>query len=313
MLLIPSAAIAVALSLSAPDWIVAQGTSGCDATDVDFSSQRNGLASCAFSGAMTTADGGLTWSVFATGLQQSLVFAHARSATELYVAREGLYRSVNGGASWSTIATPAGTGVADVHFDGARRVAIQGGSLTYSADSGSTWQVGFAGESGVFFDELHFPTATVGYASGGITTEFGSIGSVLRSNDGGASWTLLSFPHGQITAASFRDAASGVVATISSRLYATSNAGASWELLATLPDAAYLIDLAQRDAAHWYGAALSGCIYETFNAGLTWTGTYCSPTSQSLNAITLDGGAAVVVGNGGQVLYENRIFRDGFN
>ncbi|MEO8011180.1 MAG: hypothetical protein ABI650_06005 [Dokdonella sp.] len=262
---------------------------------------------------MTTSDGGLSWTVVPTGLQQSLVFAHASSASELYVAREGLYRSTNGGSTWSQIPTPAGTGVSEVHFDGARRVAIQGGSLTYSTNSGTSWQVGFAGQSGVFFDELHFPSATVGYASGGITTELGSIGSVLRTQDGGASWSVLSFPHGQITAADFRTTENGVVSTISSNLYTTSDGGASWQLLAGLPDAAVLLDLVQRNAAHWYGASLSGCVYETFNAGVAWTSTYCSPTSHALSAISLDSGAAIVVGNNGQVLYENRIFGDGFN
>lgn len=313
MFVIPMMALAASVSLSSTDWIAAAGTTGCDATDVDFSDARRGLVSCAFSSAMTTADGGLTWSLRATGLQQSLVFAHARSANELYLARVGLYRSVDGGGTWLQIPTPAGTGVGAVHFEGPRWVAIQGGSLTYSTDAGSTWGVGFAGQTGVYFDELHFPEANAGYATGGLTTELGSLGSVLKTQDGGASWTVLPFPHGQIAAADFSSVANGIAATFSSNLYSTSNGGASWQLVSALPDSAYFLDLVQRDATHWYGASLSGCIYETFDAGLSWASTYCSPSSQALTAITLEHGAAIVVGNSGQALYENRIFRDGFN
>jgi photosystem II stability/assembly factor-like uncharacterized protein len=178
---------------AAGDWIVAQGTGTCAATDVDFSDFRHGLASCAFGDAMTTSDGGLNWSVFPTGLQQSLVFAHAASANELYLARLGLYRSTNGGSSWSEVGNLSSNfgSVFEVHFDGVHYVALQGGSLLYSNNSGSVWQVGFPAQPDVYLDELHFPSSMIGYATGGITSEQGSIGSVVRTQDGGVSWALL--------------------------------------------------------------------------------------------------------------------------
>ena len=309
------------LSLATPalplpvDWIVAQGSASCSATDVDFSDARHGLASCAFSSAMNSSDGGLTWNVFPTGLQQSLVFAHASSSTELYLARLGLYRSVNGGSTWSEVGGLSNNfgSVFDVHFDGERRVAIQGGKLLHSNDSGSTWQVGFPAQQDVNFDELHFPTATTGFASGGLTSELGSFGSIARTQDGGTSWTLLAFPHGQITAADFINPVFGVVATLTSQVYVTNNGGSSWQSLAALPNSAVLTDLALRDSSHWYAASLSGCIYETFNAGTSWIASVCDPSARSLAAITLKGGAAVAAGNDGLVYYENRIFRDSFN
>lgn len=297
------------------DWIPGQGTSTCSATDVDFADSRHGVASCAFSLAMKTDDGGLNWQVFPTGLQQSLVFAHAATASEWYVARLGLYRSTNSGATWSevgTLSANAGS-VFDVYLDGNRRVAIQGGNLLLSTNAGSDWQVAFAAQQNVNFDELHFPTSTSGYASGGITSELGSFGSVARTLDSGASWTLLSFPHGQITAAHFRTPTSGAVATLTSQVYATSDGGASWQPRGFLPNSAYLTDLVQRSDNHWYGTTLSGCILETEDAGLSWVASVCYPSERALTAITLRGGAAVAVGNDGLVFYEDRIFRNGFS
>lgn len=309
-----AAALALAPSLNS-DWILGQGATNCSATDVDFSDARHGVASCAFSAAMRSSDGGLNWQVIPTGLQQSLVFAHAATASELYVARLGLYRSTNSGTTWSEVgALSANAGsVFDVHFDGNRRVAIQGGNLLLSTNAGINWQVAFAAQQDVNFDELHFPTPTTGFANGGISSELGSFGSVARTLDGGASWTLLPFPHGQITAADFRSPATGAVATLTSQIYATSNGGANWHLLGTLPDSAYLTDLVQRSDRHWYGTTLSGCILETDDAGLTWVASVCDPSSRALTAITLRGGAAVAVGNDGVVYYEDRIFRDGFS
>jgi photosystem II stability/assembly factor-like uncharacterized protein len=300
---------------AAGDWIVAQGTGTCAATDVDFSDFRHGLASCAFGDAMTTSDGGLNWSVFPTGLQQSLVFAHAASANELYLARLGLYRSTNGGSSWSEVGNLSSNfgSVFEVHFDGVHYVALQGGSLLYSNNSGSVWQVGFPAQPDVYLDELHFPSSMIGYATGGITSEQGSIGSVVRTQDGGVSWALLSFANGQITAADFRDPAHGVVATISSNVYATSNSGASWQVLGSLPNNAYLTDLGHGSDTHWYGAAADGCVYESFDGGSSWNASICDPSSRPLAALTLRGGPAIAVGNGGLVLYENRILRAGFD
>lgn len=316
MLLIPSLLAAMTIALSpAPDWIVAQGTGNCSGNYVDFSDAKHGLVACSFSDAMATNDGGLTWSVFPTGLAQSLVYAHAVSPTELYLARLGLYRSVNGGATWTEVGHLSDNfgSLFDVHFDGAHLVALQGGNILYSENGGSTWQTGFPSQQDVYLDELHFPTGQVGYASGGITYELGSFGSILRTQNGGTSWTQLNFPHGQVTAAAFSDATHGIVATISSNVHATADAGASWQLVGPLPDSAYLADLVERSTTHWYGVAHSGCIYETFSAGATWTPSYCDPTGRALASITLDGGAAVAVGSDGLALYENRVFQHGFD
>jgi len=309
-----AAALALAPSVNS-DWILGQGATACSATDVDFTDSRRGVVSCAFSLAMKTSDGGLNWEVFPTGLQQSLVFAHAATASEWYVARLGLYRTTNSGTTWSevgTLSANAGS-VFDVHFDGNRRVAIQGGNLLLSTNAGNNWQVANAAQQNVYFNELNFPTSTTGFASGGITSELGSFGSVLRTLDGGASWTLLPFPYGEITAADFRSPTSGAVATLTSQIYVTSNGGASWQLLGTLPKSAYLTDLVQRSERRWYGTTTSGCILETEDAGLTWVASVCDPASRALAAITLRGGGAVAVGNDGLVFYEDRIFRNGFS
>lgn len=306
--------LAFAAGVAPADWIVVDAGT-CSGTDVAFSDALHGFATCSFSDAMTTDDGGLSWTVFPTGLQQSLLFAHAQSPTDLYAARRGLYRSSDAGANWEEIGGLSGNGgsVFDVHFgDAGHLVAIQGGVLRYSDDAGASWEVGYPGKFGVYFDELHFPTPQVGYASGGNTSEQGSIGSVLRTDDGGITWTLGSFPHGEITAADFDGVEHGVVATLQAALYETGDGGATWQPLGELPDAAILLDLAMRDAAHWIGVSIQGCLYETRNAGQDWVAGYCDPDGRALAALTLDGGAAVAVGNDGLALYENRIFVDGF-
>jgi photosystem II stability/assembly factor-like uncharacterized protein len=298
------------------NWIPGSETSSCDLTDVDFSDSRHGFATCAFGDAMTTEDGGRTWSVFHTDLAQSLLFAHASSADELYSARLGFYRSTDGGDSWEELgglSANAGSSVFDVHFgkDG-HLVAIQGGMLFTSDDDGVAWDLRFPETPDVYFDELHFPSETVGYASGGITTEQGSLGSVYRTDDGGVTWTRRPFTHGEVSAADFIDEQHGVVATNPGELWSTADGGATWALIGPAPDGSILLDLVHRDASHWYAVSYQGCLYETHDAGVEWETGYCDPNANALAAISIAGGAAVAGGNGGVVLYENRILTAGF-
>ena len=286
-----------------PDWIAASESSSCDLTDVDFSDRLHGFATCAFGDAMTTDDGGLSWTVFGTDLQQSLLYAHAGSTDELYAARLGFYHSIDRGQSWQELGDLSANfgSVFDVHFGAAGHlVAIQGGTLLHSDDGGAQWNSDWPETSGVYFDELHFPGESRGYASGGISSEQGSFGSILRTDDAGGHWTLLSFTHGEITAADFFDDDHGVVATWPGELYATADGG-------------ILLDLVHRDASHWYAVSFQGCLYETRDAGVAWETGYCDPNANALAAITLRGGPAVAGGNGGVLLFENRILEASFD
>jgi photosystem II stability/assembly factor-like uncharacterized protein len=321
MLALATPLLSLALGAAAPaghgtDWIVASLDAGCDLTDVDFPDRLHGFATCAFSDAMTTDDGGLSWHVFGTGLQQSLLFAHAASTDELYSARLGFYRSTDRGQHWEELGGLSNNfgSVFDVYFGAAGHlVAIQGGTLLTSEDGGNEWDPRWPETQGVYFDELHFPSESVGYASGGNSSEQGSIGSILRTDDAGASWTPLAFTHGEIVAADFFGEDHGVVATQPGELWSTSDGGGSWQRIGPTPDASLFMDLVHRSGTHWYAVSLQGCLYETHDAGASWETGYCDPDSNALAALTLRGGPAIAGGNGGVVLFENRILENGFD
>lgn len=320
MLALATPLLISALSYTAPaqhntNWIPASESSSCDLTDIDFSDRMHGFATCAFDTAMTTDDGGLSWTAFGTNLQQSLLFAHAASTDELYAGRLGFYHSTNRGQTWEELGGLSNNfgSVFDVYFgDAGHLVAIQGGTLLTSDDGGAQWDPRYPETAGVYFDELHFPSASIGFASGGITTGLGSSGSILRTIDAGQHWDLLSFTHGEITAADFIDDQFGVVATQPGELYATADGGDNWQLIGPAPDGSILLDIVHRDALHWYAVSFQGCLYETRDAGVNWETGYCDAASNALAAITLRGGPAVAGGNSGVLLFENRILQAGF-
>ena len=104
----------------------------------------------------------------------------------------------------------------------------------------------------------------------------------------------------------------GVVATQPGELYATADGGDSWQLIGPAPDG-ILLDIAHRDATHWYAVSFQGCLYETRDAGVNGETGYCDASSNALAAITLRGGPAIAGGNGGVLLFENRILSAGFD
>ena len=193
MLALATPLLSLALGAALPaahntDWIPASVDANCDVTDIDFSDRLHGFATCAFSDAMTSDDGGLSWHVFGTGLQQSLLFAHASSTDELYAARLGFYHSADRGQHWEELGGLSNNfgSVFDVYFgDAGHLVAIQGGTLLSSDDGGVQWDPHWPETQDFYFDELHFPSASVGYASGGISSEGGSLGSIVRTGDAG--------------------------------------------------------------------------------------------------------------------------------
>lgn len=312
---------ALLLAFAAPegrsaDWLPATGTDDCSITDLDFSDARHGFAAGAFNCGLVTDDGGISWQPIQVMPQQgqSLVFAHAATADSLYAAREGLYHSSDRGQTWSEIGdlSSAGGGIFDVHFaDATRWIAIKGGQIHLTTDAGTIWTLVHEGEFNANVDELHFPEPGTGFATGGVSREFGEFGTVLRSDDAGTSWTPMSFPHGMITAADFTDPSHGVVATLNQGLFETADGATTWTRIGDTPGGPGLNDLIHR-GSHWYATSITGCLYESFDSARTWEVAMCDSTTRSFSALSVRGSAVVAVGNSGLVVYENRIFASGF-
>ncbi len=324
---VPLFALALGAGPGAPaaagDWVLASGTGTCSVTSVDFPDGPRGFAAGAFNCGLLTMDGGYSWTPIDVVPEhgQSLVWAHAASADELYAARLGFYRSTDRGASWAQVGpwdTSSPGSIFDVAFlASGRLVAIKGGQTWTSDDQGDHWTLRYPGEMDRNFHELHFPgSGAIGYATGGVVrgSMGNGIGTVLRTADAGATWTVLDFPHGAITAADFVDSDHAMVAVQNhwtGRLYVTSDGAATWQALPSAPPG-WITSLKQRSASHWYAATADGCLQTSRNGGHSWQADYCDADFRALASINLRGGAAVAAGNDGLVLYEDRILRSGF-
>lgn len=316
--------LAITPAATGGHWMVATGTGACSVSMVDFADGPNGFAAGSFNCGLVSSDGGYSWSAVEVipAQSQSLAWAHATTADELYAARNGLYRSMDRGASWTQVGpwdvNSSGT-LFDIAFLGSgRMVAIKGGQTWTSSDAGDNWTLRYAGEMDRNFHELHFPTASLGFATGGVVrgSSGNGIGTVLRSDDGGDSWSLIEFAHGAITAADFVDSDHAMAAVQNhwtTTMYVTTDGAQTWQALPVAP-AGYITNLKHRDADHWYATNADGCIFSSSDGGQSWRQGYCDENFRALASISLRGGAAAVAaGNDGLVLYEDGIFDDGFD
>jgi photosystem II stability/assembly factor-like uncharacterized protein len=218
--------------------------------DVKFVSAEEGWAVGDKNTILHTKDGAKTWEAQLGGDPES----SDRELREVYFldsthgwtrgAAEKLMRTSNGGGSWEEI------GKLSQHEKALNFVSPQTGFTAYRAirrtdDSGKTWKPvfpcalelqvdGLARKVDCYFNDLTFPSTTVGYAVGQLTG--GKRGGVVaRTKDGGGTWTL-SAPesmedHG--IQAFFWNENSGLATMYAGKTLMTTNGGEAWSGIVT--------------------------------------------------------------------------------
>jgi hypothetical protein len=156
-------------------------------------------------GVFSSSDGGANWFQIpstnpianADWYYVNRIAVHPTNGQILIAATEnGAYRSADGGGTWTKLFS----GIAvDVKFDPSNGstavVSGYNGNVWYSTDSGTSWRNIVLGTPSASFHasrvELSFAKAKPGLVFASVDINSGSI---YRSNDGGATWALLSSP-----------------------------------------------------------------------------------------------------------------------
>src|SRR5439155_1288392 len=150
-----------------------------------------------------------------------------------------LYRSSDGGNTWSEVPALDGTSVFDIEFapapDGITYLGTQD-SVRKSTDGGLSWvtlNLGIGANDQVFDVALDPSDSSIIWA--GIADASGSQPvNVMRSTDGGATWTDRTPPHapmsGRAIAVDPSDAATIFVAIDGGGVNRTTDGGATWQI-----------------------------------------------------------------------------------
>jgi photosystem II stability/assembly factor-like uncharacterized protein len=247
-------------------WVTLEHPCGQNAILMSFTSVTKGWAVCGGQGAgffqdkalYRTADGGHVWSLvadyamFSGAPRVSAIMPSGGHMTDLFflddqsgwlsTSRAGLVATRDGGTTWTHIEVNKPLGLNGDNLGGPVQFLsrtegflawwVGGNALIRTADAGTTWAPMYPKDHPDLYTDIPwFLDDKVGIGFGTLTER----GLVLRTQDGGASWSrvgkLPETPHD----ASFADTALGWAVVMGS-LYATFDGGANWQTILSPPE-----------------------------------------------------------------------------
>jgi photosystem II stability/assembly factor-like uncharacterized protein len=254
-------------------------------------------------GVRKSTDNGATWSSVSAGLHGTAVFALATDASGpdtvyagVFNAAEtapgGVFRSVDGGSTWTFLAQTAGTIpqslAADPNASGVVFMADLGQRIFKTTDGGVTWTMVFRGPAAVTSIVIDPINPNIVYAS--------TLAGLLKSANAGASWSLMS----GLSSKPLWDVAIDptnhnvlYVATNTSGVWRSPDAGGSWQPTGVLPPVPYSV-VVDPSPAHTIFVGTSEGVWTSSDSASSWQPT--ALTDRTAQSITIGPGGILYAG-----------------
>jgi photosystem II stability/assembly factor-like uncharacterized protein len=181
---------------------IEQTTNGV--ADLSFLDEKIGFASGYGTGQLVdgflqkTTDGGQSWEKVGSSVKgktfDKLQFIDEMNGFTLstFSPPGMLHKTTDGGENWATVLTDQGY-LSDLHFFDKDNGIVVGGSAVYkTTDGGENWDNIHVNFSDVIMEGIDFVSDNEGYAVG---TDTDFKGMILKTTDGGVSWTREDIPH----------------------------------------------------------------------------------------------------------------------
>lgn len=223
-----------------------------------------------------TRDGGDTWQSLGLG---GFFFDLHRRGDVLAAVSSRVFVSEDNGTTWRATNYHGASRRAVAFWDGRHGVVVgDDGDIVTTSDGGDTWTFRFSGTNGILYDVAYLDSLTV-FAVGGAAG-----GVVLRSTDGGVSWSQL-MNTGVGFAGTAIDITSGVVRVSDSsrKLRASTDGGDTWSEVGTTAKELVAIDFF--DAVFGIAAGDDGLVYLTSNGGVDWN-EFSNGLDEPINAVS---------------------------
>ena len=170
-----------------------------------------------------------------------------------------IHRSTDGGKTWREIQTADDAMIAGIALDGRRGVAV-GRSILLTTDGGASWRRVKAPKVNYYGVAIRGQTIVVA----------GGAGLVVRSDDGGQTWTEHWLPkQALLTGAAFANDRVVVIATSEGSLLRSTDAGRNWSVIER-PSRAWLRGIAFTPDGDGLAVGYWGEAIHSTDAGATW-------------------------------------------
>lgn len=280
-------------------------SSDAELTDISFGSGKVGYICGSMGTLLKTTNSGTTWEKVKTDIQPSLNCIQALDDKNVFMARNELYHTKDGGTAWETAGLEnVGSGIFDLAFVSSTTGFIAKNGVMKSTDSGKTWNLKFDPEAdseyyALNYNQLQFLNGNVGFCAGGKTYDGNTTGNMVKTTDGGETWTSLKMKMSQITAFHFLDADNGFVFNFNQELWKTTDGGVNWTKVNSgipekYPDC-YFVNASK------IILRTSKDIYHSVDGGVNWVKDYTITASdgQLTNMKFTDSRTGYVIGNNG--------------
>ncbi len=246
---------------------------------------------------LRSADAGLTWTNVSLGSitadYTDMAFNSIGVGIAIGPARE-IARSSDYGATWVSVATTMDDNASALAFIDDDTVAVLGNTSQNmrSLDGGLTWTVGYV-FAGFNVYRMRFADVNTGLAVGAIG------GRVLRTQDGGVSWSVIGGGSTDDNIEGLAASPSGSVVlagALNGRMLRSITAGATWD------DAGVNFRAPSFGSEQVAIAVSAGQIARSADAGQTWAVVHNQPGAGFTNSTMASAGVGLAVGNAGLIL-----------
>lgn len=273
---------------------------------ISFGDANNGVAVSSGINIYRTTDGGATW-VSKTGVGSAVIyFAQFVSPTKVIAgdANGNLFVSNDAGETW----TAAGISMQRLNcadfFNNTLYVSGTAGTVLKSTDNGVNWTWQYTALTQQLLRGISFYDANNGLACGGSTQVADSLGQMLKTTDGGKTWSLIPFNFSfQVYCFTRPSEFVWYAATGNNKIFKTTNGGVSFTSL-TLPitgTTQVYWDIAASDNQTVYAAGASGKMIKTTDGGTTWTALNPNFGTNAVNRIKVFGNTVFAAGGGAKL------------
>jgi photosystem II stability/assembly factor-like uncharacterized protein len=221
------------------NWSVSNIGTNLDLMTVSFPDNNTGYAIGGYGSLEKTTDGGSSWTPFEQNpgfrfYSVSFFDSNNGIASGYYsnTGRSMILSTHDGGTTWDstltskTIITSCMTGASTAHGAG------EFGILLKTSDAGTTWQSEWTCVTDRNIRCLQFVDGSTGYGAGGLSTYSSpdSTGVIIKTSDGGMTWTALTVPWAtsQIYSIFFTDVSKGMAVGNYSTILKTTDGGITW-------------------------------------------------------------------------------------